>query len=144
GHKNYYVYRDTNGTREWSVLPWDQDLSIGHTWTGSQAYFNDDIHSQAGLVLGAVPGPGTTAGGNRLMDLMMNVAANSGTLAPEMVQMFLRRIRTLMDQLYISGANTNGPFEQRINQLVDLIDPPCAAYVTEGDLHLRTSGWWTH
>ena len=56
GHKNYYVYRDTNGTREWSVLPWDQDLSIGHTWTSSQNYFNDDIHSQAGLVLGASTG----------------------------------------------------------------------------------------
>jgi len=144
GHKNYYVYRDTNGTHEWSVLPWDQDLSIGHTWTGSQNYFNDDIHTQEPLVFSAAPGPGTGPGnnGNRLMDLMMNDAANSGTIAPEMSRMFLRRIRTLMDKLYISAANTNGPFEQRINQLVDLIDPPGAAYVTDGDLDLRKWGWW--
>jgi hypothetical protein len=142
GHKNYYVYRDTNGTREWSVLPWDQDLSIGHTWTNPQGYFNDDIHSQAGLVLGAVPGPGTTAGGNRLMDLMMNDAGNGGTIAPEMSRMFLRRIRTLMDKLLVSAANTNGPFEQRITQLVDMIDPPGAGYLTDGDLDLRKWGYW--
>ncbi|HEV7869060.1 MAG TPA: CotH kinase family protein, partial [Chthoniobacteraceae bacterium] len=62
GHKNYYMYRDTNGTGEWIVLPWDQDLSLGHTWTSSQNYFNDDINSQAGLIVGG--------SGNRLMNLI--------------------------------------------------------------------------
>ena len=28
-HKNYYVYRDTEGTGEWQGLPWDVDLSFG-------------------------------------------------------------------------------------------------------------------
>ena len=133
GHKNYYIYRDTNGTREWSLLPWDQDLSLGHTWTGSQAYFNDDIHSQAGLVLGAAPG-------NRVMNMIMNTDAS--TIAPEMARMFLRRMRSLMDNLLVSATATDGPFERRINQLVDSIDPPGAVFLTDGDLDLQKWGYW--
>jgi hypothetical protein len=133
GHKNYYVYRDTNGTREWSVLPWDQDLSLGHTWTGTQNYFNDDIHSQAGLVIGAAPG-------NRLMNLIMN--SNTSTIAPEMAQMFLRRMRSLMDKLLVSATATNGPLDQRIIQLIDQVDPPGAAYLTDADLDLQKWGYW--
>ena len=134
GHKNYYVYQDTNGTREWSVLPWDQDLSLGHTWTSSQNYFNDDIHSQTGLILGA-------SQGNRLMNLIAN--NNSAQTAPEMVQMFLRRLRTLMDNLLVSATATDGPLEQRIIQMLNQIDPPDAAYLTDSDLDLQKWGFWT-
>ena len=28
GHKNYYLYRDTNGTGEWRPLVWDIDLCL--------------------------------------------------------------------------------------------------------------------
>ncbi|MHA3774317.1 DUF7453 family protein [Verrucomicrobiota bacterium sgz303538] len=134
GHKNYYVYRDTNGTGEWSVLPWDQDLSFGHTWTSSQGYFNDDIHTQAGLVIGA-------ASGNRLMNLIMN--SSTSTIAPEMAQMFLRRMRTLMDTRIGAPGTTNSPIEQRINQLLDLIDPPGASFRTDADEDLQKWGYWT-
>jgi hypothetical protein len=139
GHKNYYVYRDTNGTREWSVLPWDQDLSLGHTWTSTQNYFNDDIHTMKNsnaateLLVGA-------AGGNRLMNLVTNT--NSGTVAPEMLRMFLARLRTLMDKDLVSATETNGPWEQRINEIVDLIDPPGAAFLTDGDRDLQQWGYW--
>ena len=135
GHKNYYIYRDTYGTREWSLIPWDQDLSFGHTWTSSQNYFNDDIDSQRGLIQGA-------ASGNRLMNFVMNTTGST-TLAPEMVQMFMRRLRTLMDQYYISATAANGPFEQRMSQLIDQIDPPGAAYPTDADLDLQKWGYWT-
>ncbi len=133
GHKNYYVYRDTYGTGEWSLLPWDLDLSFGHTWTTSQAYFNDDIDSQKGLVIGV-------SAGNRLMNLIGNTT--SSTIAPEMAQMFLRRMRTLMDQQLVSAVATNGPLEQRANQIMDLIDPPGAAYLTDADLDLQKWGYW--
>lgn len=142
GHKNYYVYRDTNGTREWSVLPWDQDLSLGHTWTSSQAYFNDDIHTMKSnvatseLVLGA-------AGGNRLLNLVTNTS--TGTVAPEMARMFLARLRTLMQKNFVSATETNGPLEQRINQLIDLMDPPGTpvATLTDADRDLQRWGYWT-
>ena len=28
--KNHFVYRDTDGTREWQIMPWDADLSLGY------------------------------------------------------------------------------------------------------------------
>ena len=133
GHKNYYIYRDTNGTREWSLLPWDQDLSIGHTWTSVQNYFNDDIDSQRGLIMGA-------STSNRVMNLIMN--SNAATVAPEMAQMFQRRLRTLMDQLLVSATATDGPFEQRINQLLNNIDPIGATFQTDADLDLQKWGYW--
>ena len=135
GHKNYYIYRDSFGTREWSLVPWDQDLSFGHTWTATQNYFNDDIDSQRGLIQGA-------ATGNRLMNMIMNTAGNA-TLAPEMVQMFMRRLRTLTDKYYISAAAADGPFEQRMNQLIDQMDPPAEVGLTDADLDLRKWGYWT-
>ena len=27
--KNYFIYRDTEGTREWQITPWDIDLTFG-------------------------------------------------------------------------------------------------------------------
>jgi len=36
GYKNYYVYRDSNGTGEWMPIVWDVDLSLGHDWGGGK------------------------------------------------------------------------------------------------------------
>ena len=108
GHKNYYIYRDTAGSGEWYPLPWDQDLSFGHSWWGAQNYFDDEIHSQ-----GTFPSGG---GGNQLMQLVYSV--------PELNEMFLRRSRTLMDQIFISSTATNGIWDNRVTSLIDLIDPP--------------------
>ncbi|MBK7998615.1 MAG: CotH kinase family protein [Verrucomicrobia bacterium] len=30
-HKNFYLYRDSEGDGEWEMLPWDFDLSFGLT-----------------------------------------------------------------------------------------------------------------
>ncbi len=128
GHKNYYIYCDSLGTGEWWVLPWDEDLSFGHTWASGPSYFDDDIDSQAGLQLGAT-------GSNRLMQLVYQT--------PELAQMYVRRLRTLMDQFLISASETNGPLEQRINQKLDAMDPPGATYQTDADLDLQTWGYWT-
>ncbi|MGJ8725922.1 MAG: lamin tail domain-containing protein [Roseibacillus sp.] len=46
GLKNYYLYRDTEGTEEWRPLPWDVDLSAGHRWGGpSLQYFDDSLQT---------------------------------------------------------------------------------------------------
>ena len=144
GHKNYYIYRDTNGTREWSLLPWDQDLSLGHTWNGGPAYFDDDIHSQASPNAAGNPAAGMVLGataGNRVMNIIMNT--DSTTMAPEMVRMFLRRLRSIMDQTLVSATSTTGYFETGFMQLLDRLDPPGAAYLTDGDLDLQKWGYWT-
>src|SRR5262249_19716308 len=33
GYKNYYLYRDTGGSGEWQIIPWDLDLTFGRTFT---------------------------------------------------------------------------------------------------------------
>ncbi|HZJ17779.1 MAG TPA: LamG-like jellyroll fold domain-containing protein, partial [Chthoniobacteraceae bacterium] len=43
GHKNFYMYRDTPGTREWAALPWDVDLTWGRDWLDASGYFTDTI-----------------------------------------------------------------------------------------------------
>ena len=126
GHKNYYVYRDSLGTKEWFTLPWDQDLSFGHSWWGAQNYFDDEIHSQGGLIMGGT--------GNYLMSLVYS--------APELNAMFVRRMRTLMDQILISSTATNGVWDNRVTTLINQIDPPGAAYTTDADRELQKWGFW--
>lgn len=129
GHKNYYVHRDTFGTGEWSPVPWDQDLSFGHTWNGTSGYFDDDIHSQGPLQTGG--------GGNKMMQIVYS--------APELNAMFLRRLRTLADQMYGGPTETNGPLVQLANATLNKIDPNPnnpAAGTDDADLEMRTWGFW--
>ena len=81
-HKNYYLYRDTEGTGEWQVLPWDVDLSFGRVWSGTPTYWDDVLYTNTPLFVG---------NNNTLM------AAYFAT--PELRQMYLRRVRTLMEKL---------------------------------------------
>ncbi|MGK0361090.1 MAG: hypothetical protein ACI9U2_003408, partial [Bradymonadia bacterium] len=88
--KNYYAYHHLK-TDQWWFLPWDIDLSLGRNWTGT--YFNDDMWPRNGLY------PGRN---NRLTSALFAV--------PEFDEMYLRRIRTLIDQLMQPSAT---PYEDR-------------------------------
>ena len=136
GHKNYFLYRDSDGTREWKLLPWDCDLTFGRTWTGNNfaatppqigaAYFDDHMDSQRGLQLGP-------------FNWIKQVAYN----CPEFNRMYLRRLRTLMDQWLVGPDSTTGHFETRFSQLMDTIDPPGQS--TTSDVWLdgqRWGVWW--
>jgi hypothetical protein len=57
--------------------------------------------------------------------------------------MFVRRMRTLMDKFLISAVSTTGPWETRLAELRDLMDPPGAAYQTDADQDLQKWGYWT-
>ncbi|MCL5280800.1 MAG: CotH kinase family protein [Planctomycetes bacterium] len=85
-HKNYYFYRDTNRSNEWQMWPWDVDLSFGRVWTSSMTYWDQTLNPNTSLFVG---------NNNRLPQAIF------GT--PEMRQMYLRRIRTLMDELLKSA-----------------------------------------
>jgi hypothetical protein len=139
GHKNYFLYRDSEGTRQWQILPWDCDLTFGHTWTGSTAatttaaptiganYFDDHIDSQRGLQLGAV---------NWIKTLLYS--------QPEFNKMYLRRLRTLMDEWLVSETATAGYFETRFAAVMDTMDPPTMP-VNQTDLWLdgqKWGAWW--
>jgi hypothetical protein len=110
-HKNYYLYRDTEGTGEWQILPWDVDLSYGRVWSSPTTYWDDFLYSNTGLRVG---------NNNTLMTALYNT--------PEFLQMYQRRLRTLMDELVQPPGTpaSEGRFERRINELVSLLGPDAA------------------
>ena len=107
-HKNYYFYRDTNVTNEWWALPWDVDLSNGRNWGGCGGLSYDDytIYSNQGLGIGS---------NNNLMGKLFQMA--------EFREMFLRRIRTLMDEVLqpVGTPYANRKIEAKVDELEDLI-----------------------
>jgi autotransporter-associated beta strand protein len=131
GHKNYYVYHDTDGTGQWQFFPWDVDLTFGHNWTGALNYFDDAIYTNNGLYV---------ANGNMVFTPLY--------AEPGFRQMYLRRVRTLMDQLLQPPGTPAAQlkFEARIDQLVAEIDPhndPTPALGTDdADLDYQKWGSW--
>ena len=41
--KNYFLYRDTEGDKEWRILGWDKDLTFGRNYTLVGQVLNDDL-----------------------------------------------------------------------------------------------------
>lgn len=119
GHKNYYLYRDTEGTREWQPIVWDVDLSQGHVWNSTENYFDDDLISNVLFTAGS---------GSRVYNVIYT--------SPEMKQMFVRRMRTLMDTLMQPPGTADGLFETRMREIVATVDPDPAdpSPWTDGDL----------
>jgi len=127
GHKNYYVFRDTEGTQEWRPLIWDIDLCLGRNWVSGPAYFDDTFTNNA---LRAGPS-------NRMKTLIFS--------DPVLNQMYLRRMRTLMDQMLGHPSAPVNDLQTRVNELVALIDPTNNNPSTgsdDADLDFQKWGSW--
>lgn len=124
GHKNYYMYRDTEGDGEWRILPWDVDLSAGRRWTSSQHYFYDSLHNDFW----------NASSINRLWELMHNT--------PEYRDMYLRRVETLRRTVLLSRRTPTADdwYTQRILELENLVDPPGVR--SDADLDYSRWGSW--
>lgn len=109
--KNHYIYRDTNGSGEWAMLPWDLDLTFG-----PDALNTDNIvASEAGTshpYIGARPNT-LNLGAGKYNHFLEAIVANPRTRA-----MLNRRIRTLIDEHIRSRY-----FHNRIDELVAQIGP---------------------
>src|SRR5205085_1113839 len=120
---NMSLYRDSDGDKLWRIPPFDLNLSWGaifaegaaNLYTGVQA--TNDMHKSHPLYGGsriqALSGPGGAF--NRVYDVIFQV--------PELRQMFLRRLRTLLDT-HIKPPGTppgSTALEQRILAARDLI-----------------------
>jgi hypothetical protein len=98
--KNIYLYRDTLGNREWTIVPWDKDWTFGILGDGGiylqNPFFGDQAHSKQNA---------------NQWSLLYQAVFNE----PKLSAMYLRRLRTLMDQfLQPPGTPANsGYFEQR-------------------------------
>ncbi len=120
-HKNYYFYRDSDGTGEWEGMPWDVDLSYGHNWNSTEVYFDNAL----------IPGNGLGVGGNNgVFAFLIN------TYAPAR-EMYIRRIRTLMDDILQAPGTpmTNRVYEKRMDEMFAMIN-------ADNDLDLAKWGTW--
>ena len=124
-HKNYYFYRDTGFTNEWQMWPWDVDLSFGRVWNSAQTYWNQVLIPNTGLF---------TGNNNRLPASIFNTS--------EMRQMYLRRLRTLMDEL-LKPPNTPEDelyYEPRIDYLASLLYEDAALDAAKWNSHAWGNG----
>ena len=88
--KNHFLFRDTTGTRLWQMIPWDSDLSWGYIgWmsddmTATHATFSHPLYGQSDY-----PGPYS----------QWHVLVDACYRTPALRQMFLRRARTVLEQV---------------------------------------------
>ena len=85
--KNTFMHRDTDGSGEWMILPWDRDVSWGwRRWrnSGELITYNDSKSH---------PYFGSTPGGNEEYPVFDAVIET-----PVLREMFRRRLRSVMDE----------------------------------------------
>jgi hypothetical protein len=130
GHKNYYLYRDSDGTGEWAIFPWDVDLTWGRDWLDSQGYFTDTIYTNN--VLNFYNSSQQSKPANRLFDLFF--------ASSDFRQMYLRRLRTLMDTILLPpGTPTNAlVIEPLVRQYEAAMNPPD---ISPSDAALDYAAW---
>lgn len=107
--KNFYLYRDTLGSGEWSIFPWDKDFTFGI----GEAAGNEAKHPFWGDAQHKNPN-----------SLQWNVLFDAVHNTPRLRAMILRRTRSLMDQFYTpSPSNPGAWFEPEAQRLENRIDP---------------------
>jgi hypothetical protein len=134
--KNYYVYRDTRGSGEWQMLPWDHDLTFGRVfvnWAMCGAnrcggYYDTNIYatnlysSEARASLNFIPAGGVTP----MVDAVLAYADTQ--------EMFYRRWGSVQEQL-LQPPNTH-PLKLRMERRIDEL-----AAAMAGDSALDFAKW---
>lgn len=112
--KNHFAYRDTNGSGEWTMLPWDLDLTFGPNQLNTDTIvYNQNYASHP--FIGARPYILIPVKYNRFLEAIINT--------PRGREMVLRRIRSLSDQFLSTHW-----FQNRIDQLVPQLDADVTLY----------------
>ena len=134
GHKNFYIYQDSNITGEWSILPWDVDLSWGRNWLDSGGYFVDTLYTNN--VLNFYNQSQQAKSSNRLYNLFFS--------DPGFRAMYLTRLRSLADEFLQSSEipAKESQAAHSINYYLDLIDPESVA-TSDADLDNATWSSWS-
>ncbi len=119
GAANNFPYRDSNNTLEWNLRPWDLNISFGMVYSGPTiAATNDAVEFTH-------PFYGSNAYRYPSIEWVFSRMCDAFILVPETKAMFLRRLRTLMEEL-LQPPETHPAllkFENRINQLRERIRP---------------------
>jgi hypothetical protein len=106
--KNYYVYRDSNRSKEWLIVPWDMDLTFGKHWMVDRSILSDTLVADVDS-MGSFLGSGGSAShpfsGTREFPPQRNYNQLTDSLfeVPRFKEMYRRRLRTLMDEMLAPG-----------------------------------------
>ncbi len=128
-HINVMVYRDSDGTGEWRYLPFDMNYSFGAWFAADFITGNQDRHF-------GHPFYGAEGFEPDVRDYSFNRLQDAIISTPETRQMYLRRLRTLMDE-FLQPPGTPAEelyFENRINEYQ-------AAMQQDADLDRAKWGW---
>ncbi len=98
--KNFYLYRDSNDSREWKILPWDKDGTLGISL--DDTYYNHPFKGD--YARRKQPGASANNQWNYLWEALYNEPASR--------DMYLRRLRTLMETIL---GNASGSLEARVD-----------------------------
>lgn len=113
---NMTVYRDSEGTKEWRIIPFDVNLSFG------QLYYGDSPSTNGGVQATndgnkSHPLYGSSACGTTTYRVgYYNRLYNAVIQTPATRAMLLRRIRTLMDR-YLATNAASSPLETRFDAI---------------------------
>ena len=115
--KNYFLYRDTDGTQRWTMHGWDLDLVFGRNFDGVDS-LNDAIWADVDAVVGQMANvqPSHPLFGDiehQKLNQVFNRLIDRLTGQPEIRAMYFRRLRSLMDQQLVEGH-----YDARIDELV--------------------------
>lgn len=123
--KNYFLYRDTEGTGRWTMHAWDNDLTFGRNYgAGGAAVLTDGIwadNDDIGLPNRSPSHPLFGDSEHQKYDALWNQLIDVIHETPELRQMYYRRLRTLSDQLLASDY-----YDARIAELSQKIAPEAA------------------
>jgi len=126
--KNYYLYRDSNGSGRWRMTPWDLDLTFGRMFQGDT--LNDEIFADVDVVPGRPDvAPSHPLFGDRAhqkWDFNWNRCIDAVLAQPDLRAMFYRRLRTLMDELLAPPY-----YEDRLLDLLPAIAPEATLDLAE-------------
>ena len=117
--KNYFLYRDSDGDKEWQFVPWDKDLTWGRNYTIAGGVLNDTLWAMkdpfSHPLFGDQAHPKNDGPHNILID---RIYSN-----PRTRQMYLCRLRTLMDRFLEVQSIQPHFLESWIDDLVVAMQP---------------------
>jgi len=122
--KNFYLYRDSDGSGEWYLLPWDKDGTLGLTldaapWVG-HPFQADWAHRKSG--------------NQHQWNYLWEAAFNDAKIRP----MVLRRLRTLMDTVLGSAAGAPEALADSFWTPITATTPVLATYSGQNNNSLKT------
>ena len=127
---NYFVYRDSDGDGLWRLVPWDFDLIWDRLY---EPVFGRFFSGHPFLGSSSVPSWSSNHW-NKLIDAVVD--------SPLTQELYLRRLRTLMDQILQPPGTpaANRVLENRVDELVSTLSTEALA--SQAIWGQRTGGSW--